>query len=331
MGKLFKPTTSKVRSPFESNPWEPAQQPIQQGLSSAQDALTSGLGDIGGIQDYTANLTGKQNHFINDMMTMGAYNRNLGTSQVGSGQTIMGQALPGLESFGQAGANFQDLYNRAGQDRTGAILSGAQQYADNPYIQQQIDSAISDVNRGFQDTRSSINSGAVGSGNINSTRAGVLDAMAQDDAMDRAANISTGMRSQAYAQGLDRATAEQARMFGDQFGVNSAIGQHGMNAGALAGQGANIAGQGAQTRQGASQYAYDAASLYQQQAQNEISGRIMGAQAPMDLVNSYMGIVGRPFGTKGFQTQVSQGQSPFQTIVGGASALMGGYGTMMGG
>lgn len=99
-------------------------------------------------------------------------------------------------------SNAQNLYGNGSVDN---IVADAQKVADNPYLQSQIDSAISDVQRGFQGDQANINASASASGNMNSSRAGVLEAKALEAAQRNAANISTNMRSDAYNTGLSTA------------------------------------------------------------------------------------------------------------------------------
>lgn len=89
------------------------------------------------------------------------------------------------------------------------VLSDANKVAENPYLQSQIDSAIGDVQRGFQGDIARINSGAAGSGNMNSTRAGVLEGKAFEAATRQAGDIASQMRSDAYNTGLQTALSNK--------------------------------------------------------------------------------------------------------------------------
>lgn len=307
---LFKPTTSSVRSPFETNPWEAQQGYLTQGFSAASNALDNGLGINNGITDYTADLTADQTGYLNSIQSFGSNLAN------GAGQQALQAGQQGLGSMGAYQQNTQDLYNRAGQNQTGQILQDAGQYANNPYLQGQIDSAIGDVRKGFDQQVGGINSGASGTGNINSTRAGTLEAYARDDAMDRAGQISSSMRGDAYQQGLGMAQGQNQMQFSNMMGAN----QNNYQATALGGDLSNLGGQlGLQGLNAG----LGAAGGFQTQNQNEINGERERALAQQSIVGQYMQNVGGNYGNSGYTTSVSQSQSPFQTLVGAGVTLAG--------
>lgn len=264
MGSLFKSKTTTTKQPFETNPWEAQQPYLQGGFDAAQSALNSGLSAQNPVTNYTASMNAGQQNAINTLSQngMGVQGQaqtlqNAGAAGATQGLQdyaqnasglygqIMGQnptqSLQGFNKsmqgvanaagnidqgmLGQFSNNTQDLYNTAGQDSTSRIIGNAGQYADNPYLSGQIDAAINDVRKGFDQTVGGINGAATGTGNINSTRAGILESRALDDAMDRASSISSSMRGDAYANGLNIAQAENAQQFNNQLNANSQLGQ----------------------------------------------------------------------------------------------------------
>lgn len=131
-----------------------------------------------------------------------------------------------------------------GNGDVSGILSDAQKVADNPYLQSQIDNAISDVQRGFQNTQAQINANASGAGGMNSTRAGLLESRALEAAQRTAGNISSQMRSDAYNTGLNTALQNKSQnnaLLNTQLGAGQQ--QMGIND-----QRMNLAGQDLQTR-----------------------------------------------------------------------------------
>lgn len=302
MGSFFKGKTVTTKNPYEQNPWEPQQDYLLKGFEGAAGALDGALGS-----DAVANMTPEQLAAIGGITDTG-----MNTAQQ-IGQQAMSVGMDAMGNVGQQAANAQDIYGQAQTDRTGQVIDNGALYANNPYLQGQIDSVMKDLNTGFQRQVGDINGAATGSGNINSTRAGVLEAIAQKDAMDRGATISANMRSGAWENGVDRSMQmDQARMQ-QMLAANAQLGQ----SGAL---GLDFANSGLQTSLGGYGSALDANSMIQQQNQNELTGQRTG---DMDLLQQYMQLVGGNYGSEGFQTTTTQKPSLFQTLVGGAASLGG--------
>lgn len=312
MSSLFKSKTTQTQAPFESNPWEPQQEYLLSGFSQGSDALTKALQGVGAITDTVADLNPTQQTAIGALSSLGlGQAQDVGQNIVNAGNANLGN----LSQFGTAASGFNDYVNT---DRTSDIMSRGAQYADNPYLQGQIDSALSDVNRAFQSDVGNINAAATGSGNINSTRAGALEARALDDAMDRAASVSSNMRSSAYESGLDRSLAQDQSTVQQMLQGAGLLSQSGLT-------GLDALSAGLNTQQTGLNTALNAGSILQGQNQAEIDGKLAQAQMPMDLINQYMQIVGGNYGSQGYNTQVSQSASPFQQLVGATSTLMGAF------
>lgn len=310
MGSLFRPRTRVTQQPFESNPWEPQQQYLTQGFSQAQTALDNALASNGQIGDYTADMNGMQTTAANNL-----YNFGTGTAQnVGGGMIQDGGNLSG--SLGQYANNASNMFGANMGDRAGAIRDQGFQMADNPYIQGQIDAVARDANQMLDLQSADVNSTASGTGNINSTRAGVLDSLNQNAAADRVASVSAQIRGNAFDQGMGLANEVDGRVSGERMYANNALGDVGRT-------GYDLMASGMNAQEGGLSTALNAGSVFQQQAQNEIQGQRDMTQADMNLINQYMGIVGGNFGSQGFQTNVSQSPSIFQQLVGGATAVAG--------
>lgn len=312
MGKLFKSKTQTTQQPFESNPWKPQQPFLEKGLSAGGAALDKALATNGSISDFTADMTPEQ---IAALRAGGAFSMDAGNS----GRNLMSLGMGAAGSLSDYTTNSANLVRDAGADRTDTILNNASRFADNPALQGQIDAALGDVRKAFDRNVGDINSGASATGNINSTRAGTLEAYAQDDAMDRAAAISSGMRGDAWNRGVELASGNLSDQFSQALGANSQLGQ-------AAGMGVDTAGAGYNLGAGAFGDAYGMSSEFQKQAQAEIDGLRAKGMSDLDIVNQYMATVGGNFGSQGFQTSVQQKPSVFQQLVGGASSLLGAWG-----
>lgn len=217
MGSFFKGKTTVTKSPFETNPWKEQQGFLTDGFQKGASALDNAMAVNGG--DSVANMNGGQLSAIERLQSLG----------MGAAGNVSNAALTaGMGAIGDLGTystNAQSIFDRAGTNRTGDIIAGGTQFADDPFLQGQIDAALGDVRKSFDGTVGGINSAATGTGNINSTRAAALEALALDDAMDRGAAISSQMRGAAYQSGLDRSMAMDAGQTQEMFGANSQIGQ----------------------------------------------------------------------------------------------------------
>ncbi|MDQ2066748.1 hypothetical protein Q9295_10195 [Xinfangfangia sp. CPCC 101601] len=310
MGSLFSSKTKTVKEPFESNPWKPQQEYLIEGFDAASGALSSGLQQLGDLGDLTANLTPDQLALISQI-------QNHGTGTAGSvSSAAIGAGTQALGGMSQYLGNLQNLYGKAGANPTQSILDNAAAFGNDPNLQAQIDAAIGDVNKGFQREVAGINSGAVGTGNMNSTRTGALEALALDDAMDRSASISANMRGDAYQAGLDRAMGIEQNTFDRMAGINSELGNSALTGYNLASGGVSMGAQGLSD-------ALNAAGIIQGQDQAEIQGKLQAAGLDMDMISQYMAAIGGNYGSNGYQTKTYQQASPFQTLLGGAATLGG--------
>lgn len=309
MGSLFSSRTRTSRQPFESNPWTPQQPYIQGGFDGATSALDNAMAVNGGITDFTADMTSDQNSIYQQMINSGQGLANGAQTAITAGQGAMG-------NLGTFNDQANGIFNRANTNQTGNIINDASQYANNPHLQGQIDSALGDVRTAFDRDVAGINSGAAGTGNINSTRAGALEARAMDDAMDRGAMISSNMRGDAYQQGLNMAQNQNNMSTSQMLAANGQTAQG-------AGMGMDFMGAGGALQSQGYGMAGGAAGAYQTQAQNEINGLQGGAQTQMDLMQQYMATIGGNYGSNGFNSTTTQSQSPFQSILGGISTIAG--------
>jgi len=310
MGGFFKSKTTVTKEPFEQNPWAPQQDSLKKGFSEAGQSLGQAQQQFGAIKDYTADLNSGQTNAIKNITSFGN-----NQAQGVAGRAIS-QGMDGMKDFGTYGNNAADLYKQAGQDPTGKIMQNGQAYAENPYLQGQIDASLNDVNQAFQRDQASINSGAAATGNINSTRAGALEARAMDDAMDRGAQISSTMRGNAYESGMDRAAISNQNQFDNGMSANASFLESGV-------AGYNMATGGVGTGMDGYSSALTANGVLQQQGQNEIEGQLRKAGVPQDLISNYMSTVGGSYGQNGYQSSSQTQQSPFQTLIGAATSLKG--------
>lgn len=143
----------------------------------------------------------------------------------------------GMANIG-AGANFgsnaQGIFNQFSGDPTQQIISAAGQYANNPYVNGLIDASSRDVVRNlFENELTGAGLRATGTGNTNSTRAGVESAILQRGAADRLADMSSDIRSKFFGQGLGMAQNQYNQNLSNMLQANQGLmqaGQFGLDA-----------------------------------------------------------------------------------------------------
>lgn len=286
MGSLFggtQKTTSSETS--ESGPSKFQAPYLTTAFDAARDNFTASKGSSYYQGDTYAGLSDDQKATL-DRIRRFASGQGMSTSDtissVGSGliDGASGKAIQNLDRF-------TDL---AGTDATSANIAAAGRYADSPYLNGQIDAVSRDVNRNLtESTLPGIDRAASGTGNINSSRAGVAAGIATRGAQDRVADISAQMRGAAYDTGLSRASADR----------NATLDAYRAAAGSFAdltGQG--VAALGAGTQAGYDSLDRNAATGAVEQADrqggldadfNQWQGQ---DQRQQDLLERYMSIIG---------------------------------------
>ena len=146
---------------------------------------------------------------MNDMSTAGYnYMNNFGMGQMNNAQNFMNQGA----NFAN---NYSNLYNQAGQDAIG----DATNYAINnssPLVQAAMRDSTRQLN---EQTLPGINMAASGSGNVNSSRAGVADAVARRSYDDRMADVTSNIQDNL----ANRYLTQNQNQFANQMNANNAL------------------------------------------------------------------------------------------------------------
>jgi len=267
--------------------------------------------------------------------TMGAY----GTNMMNSGNAMMGAN----SGFGTNSANmygqFQGMAQDAQRDRLGTAMDYAS--ANSGGL---VDSAMRDDRRNLQEnTLTGIDLGASGSGNMNSSRAGVAEAVAKRGYDDRRADVATNIQNSL----IDRSLNQQSQQFSDQGAALQGAGQANQGMSSAYNTGLNTLGQGSNfgMNAGNALQGYDQAALSDQQANferqrdfemqqrmNYQSGML--GQAPNSSQNvkpttadPLQGAIGGAMAGFGFQQQYGNnfgGAQGYTYGQGGGNALFGG-------
>lgn len=227
MGNLFKSRSEVVQDPGAAQAW---------GIAAPTFGYVNptAVNFTQGVMQNPA-YTGQRVAGLNPFQTNSA--NSLGTFATGMGDrgasALTDTGLRGLSAFDQFSSNAGNIFGRSAMDPTQQILANANQYANNPYIDGQIDAAGRDVVRQLtEQALPSLNRQFSGTGNTNSTRAGVESAIAQRGAADRLADISSNIRSQFFGQGLGMAQNQYNTNLQNQLAANQqllAAGQQGAN------------------------------------------------------------------------------------------------------
>lgn len=264
-------------------------------LTRSYDSAEGYLADSIGRGSYQGQTYAGQNpyslagnHYIGGMGAMGAQGA-FDITQAGQG-------------FAQ---NYQDLYNQGSQDR----LQNAQDYA----IENSgglVNAAMRDDLRNLQEnTLTGINMGASGSGNMNSSRAGVAEAVANRGYDDRRAD-TTAMINRDL---MDQSLAQQNQQFKDQMLANQGLeGSYLQGINAMGTMGDFMTGAGRNLR------AYDQGFLDDQRSSFERDRDFALDQQ----IKFQQGILGGAV-TNSPQNPVMQTASPMAGMFGGAMQGMG--------
>lgn len=314
MGNFFKPTSTTTKA--TSTPWGPQ-----------ADQLKSAFGDAQGLYDqqkgtpfYSGDLYAGMNPLTDQgIQANNGYATGAGAQAagnvLGSGQGMLGQGQNAASSYGQ-------LQGMASQDPTHANITDAGAYANNPFLNSQIDAASRDVMRNLTENQiPGLNMGATGSGNMDSSRAGIAQGVLERGAAQQVGDISANMRGQAYENGLNQAeNARQANM--------GMLGYAGMGQGGLYNEGLYGTELGNNLNYGNNNAQISDGQLYQQDKQGQDNANFQQWQGqqqfPWQQLDNYMGVVGSN-NWGGTQTQSVPGASPFQTLLGTAVSGLGAY------
>lgn len=192
--------------------------------SAAQDRATeASLEAFRFSKPYIERSYNSAEDYLDNVQNTGAYGGQTlaamnpyelaGNNYIGNmGMAGAGQAFGITNQGANFAKNYADLYGMSQQDR----LADAQNYAMNN-SQPLVDAAMRDDYRTLtEQTMPGINMAASASGNINSSRAGVADAVAQRGFNDRKADMTASIQDRL----MDRRINQQEQQFQDAMKAN---------------------------------------------------------------------------------------------------------------
>lgn len=220
--------------------------------------------------------------------------RQMNTGQSASNIDLSSATNLANTGVAATGESFGRLRDFAPTSTTGNILSDASAFSRNPETDGMIAAALRDPYRDLTENALPASMRrAAGTGNVNSNKTAIRDAVLQRGFEDRASDVSADIRGKLYQSGLD---LSQKNLSGNDAltldSIKTGV-QGGINA-TTAGTGAlnnninamkglyDIANTGAAGMQDAQQKGYD-----EQMAQYQF-----GANSPFDALNNYWNIIG---------------------------------------
>ena len=278
---------------------------VDANLEGSQGAL-DGVLNTGAYQGQT--LAAPNQFQTGTANTMGGY----GTNMMNSGNAMMGNTAGFGNNANSLYGQYQGMANGAQQDRLGNAMDYANQNSGSL-----VDAAMRPELRNLQEnTLTGIDNAAMGSGNMNSSRAGVATAVANRAYDDRRADVSTNIQNSL----IDRSLNQQAQQFRDQGSALQGAGQANQSIQSAYGVGMNTLGQGANfgMNAGNSLQGYNQANLndqrqrFEQQRDFELEQR-KGYQS---------GILGKAPNSSGNGVQANM-NNPYAAALGGGMAGFG--------
>lgn len=324
MGSSKKTTTETT----DMGPWKVQQPYLTSAFNEAQNLYNANKNTQGYTGDFIAGLTDQQksqidsgvNFYNTTGATTGANVSDLSQGLLSSGGSGMGSTAGALTNLSN------DIFN---YDPTGANISAAGRYADNPYISGMVDNAMLDARRNVAEgVIPSLYRDAAATGNLNSDRTALAQGVVERGLAEKAAGLSSALRGDAYSQGLDLAENARARNMGA--GIDALTGA-GVLYDAMAGKGLSGTELGSNISDNAIQNALSLSSLYQQNNQDMLDNAMQKQQyaqdRPYDMLSRYYDLVGgNNWGESGTRTSVTkERKSPAET----ASMIIGSIGSLL--
>lgn len=279
-------TTTEVQ---KSDPWWGQQPYLQDAFGEAQSIYNKQKkqNNPGYTGDFVSQATPDQVNYFKDAMNWSSPTGqggqmlnttvNAANQQLGEGQKYLTQAQQGLTDF-------------QGKDWTQQHIDDANRYSQNPMFEAMTDASMRDAKRQFsEETMRGIDQEAARGGNINSTRAGIAAGVAQRGLSEKAADISAGLRGNAWQQGLTASQNDQGAL------LQAILGQGQMAQGQVA-QGFSGLQQGTDMKQKMTDMGVLSQTMLtgfdQARLDNDISKFEYKQAKPWSNLQNYWGIVG---------------------------------------
>lgn len=310
--------SSKQTTTTDQGPWKVQQPFLTEAFNEAQSLYKQNKDTPGYTGDFIAGLTDQQKSLIDGGIDF--YNTT--GANTGSNTTNLSQGLLSSGSSGM-GSTAGALTGIANSDPTGANISAASRYADNPFVSGMVDNAMLDARRQVAEgVIPNLYRGAAATGNLNSDRTALAQGVVERGLAEKAAGLSSALRGDLYSQGLE--LSERAR------GQNiDALSSAGLLYDAMSGKGLSGTELGSGLSNDAISNALSLSTLYQQNNQdmldNAMQKQTYAQDRPYDMLSRYYDLVGGnnwgQYGTTTTKTQASPAQTAGM-IIGSIGSLL---------
>ncbi len=198
-------STNQTTTTAPGGPQAGALNTIYGGLADAY-AKSNAMGPYSG--DFYSGINPYLQGAYDQAGNFGAANGGVGQTQINTGQGLLG-------NYGAASNAAGALYNYGTQNQTQNNIATANAYANNPYINALVDSAMDDGQRvAAEQTLPSLYRGAAGTGNINSDRVALSEGVVKRGLGEMAAGMSAKVRGDMWNQGLSTALTQSQQGLG---------------------------------------------------------------------------------------------------------------------
>lgn len=298
------------------------------GLEGFSSALSGEMMDLIGQEflspeELVAALDPSQLQGINNMISGGQNMMEMSSALYGPG-------MQGLQGFGQGQNAMLNVLGQGASQNQGVNMGQVGQYINNDVLQGQIDAATRDTWRGLNEQQMpSARMAMAASGNTGSTRGEIGQAILERGAMDRAGDISAGIRGNAYQQAMGigaQQAAQNAQLGMGYQNLQANVGQNLMQGGMM---GANLLNQGNNMFNMGAQQQFNAGGILQGQDQRMLDANLQGFMFPYQQMQMLSGVgsnMANTFGRRVEETETNQGLG--NTLVGigamAAGAMIGG-------
>lgn len=205
----YLPSVSSTNSTSTTAPsWAPQVGALTTAFGGATDAYNQqkAMGLYNG--DYVAAPNQTQYDAYNQAAQFGGANGGVGQNQVNTGQGL-------LNNYGVSQNALNGMYNFGSQDQTQNNINTANQYAQNPYIDQAVKAATYSANRNAaENDLPNLYRSASASGNLNSDRTALAQGVVDRSLSENAQNIDASLRNSAWQNGLGTALNQNTQSQG---------------------------------------------------------------------------------------------------------------------
>jgi hypothetical protein len=219
---------------------------------------------------------------------MGVLSRYAGGSGLRSANSLMSAGRDAMGSFRTAERGASGILSSAMSDPTRSIVSDASVYANNPWTQGMIHSAITPIERQLTEVAvPGLNRGSNATGNMDSSRAAMTEAILRRSAGEDEANVTSDILGRQYDNGLNLAAGVRATNLNAALGAVGALSGIGTSGASMVNAGNNMALTDLNVP-------VQVGQMYQQDAN---AGNSIAYNSPWNSLNNYWAAAGKPLGT----------------------------------